>query len=65
MLKEFNVRYQYSVIGTATIEVPANLTHEEALQYAKEHMDEVPLPADVTYLQDSEVIDEEGCGFVA
>lgn len=62
-MKKFNVTYQYSVMGTVTIDVPEKMNIEEAIQYAKEHIDELPLPQDASYLEGSDIIDEENCDF--
>lgn len=63
--KTFNVTYQYAMIGTASIQVPSHLTLEEAIEYAKERMDDIPMPRNAEYLTGSEIIDEENCDFDA
>ncbi len=62
-MKKLNVTYQFSEIGTVAINVPDNFTLEEAIQYAKKHIDEIPLPKNTEYLQGSDIIDEENCDF--
>ena len=61
--KFFNVTYQYSMIGTISIELPHEMTREEAIQYAKDNLEELPLPTDSDYLTDSSELDEENCDF--
>lgn len=40
------------------IEVPANLTHKQAWEYAKKHIDKIPID-ELTYIEDSDTIDDE------
>lgn len=61
--KSFNLTYQYSMIGTVTIDVPENLTLEEAIQYAKDNIEDIPLPTDSSYLTGSCLVDDENCDF--
>lgn len=61
--KKFNVTYQYSQIGTVTIYVPEEMTLKEAIEYARDNIDEIPLPTNGEYIQDSDIIDEENCDF--
>lgn len=44
------------------IDVPAELTLDEAIQYAKEHIDEIPVGV-LEYIGDSDQLDEENCNF--
>lgn len=61
--KILNVTYQYSMIGTVSIEVPENMSIEEAIEYAKENIESLPLPQNGDYLDGSSIIDEENCDF--
>lgn len=62
-MKPFNVTLIFSKVGTSTILVPKNLTLQEAIQYAKEHIREIPLPIESEYISDSDIIDEGNCDF--
>ena len=62
-MKKLNVTIIYSVVGVSSIMVPDNLTIEEAIEYAKEHINEIPTPFQAEYISDSDVIDEENCNF--
>ena len=44
------------------LEVPAHMTYEEAVEYAKEHLNEAPLGV-LDYVPDSDELDDENCGF--
>lgn len=46
----------------SSIEVPDELSLKEALSYAKNHLSDIPL-GDLEYVEDSEQLDEENCGF--
>lgn len=61
--KKFNITYQYSMIGTVTIDVPENMSIDEAIEYAKEKVNQLPLPHNAEYLNDSCIVDEENCDF--
>lgn len=61
--KTFNITYQYSMIGTVSIAVPNNMSIDEAIQYAKDKVNELPLPQNAQYVGDSCIVDEENCDF--
>ena len=44
------------------IDVPDGMTREEAIEYAKQHIDEIPV-GELEYISDSDEIDEENCDF--
>lgn len=60
-------RFKVSVICQATywgnIHVPDNFTREEALDYAKKHIDEISISSDLEWIADSDVVDEENSDF--
>lgn len=62
-MKTFNVSVQCMATYTSSIEVPDNMTREEAIEYAKEHIDEIPIKSELEYIGDSEELDEENCYF--
>lgn len=62
-MKKFNVSIQCLATYTSSIEVPDDMTLEEALEYAKEHIDEIPIKSGLEYISDSDQVDEENCYF--
>ena len=48
----------WQVYGTQTVNVPIHLNEKEALEYVKNHWDEIPLP-EGDYVCGSDVIDED------
>ena len=42
--------------------VPSELTFEEAIRYAKEHIDEIST-GELEYISGSDALDEESCDF--
>ena len=53
---------QCMAVYTGCIDVPAHMTIEEAVKYAKEHINEIPC-GELEYISDSDVLDEENCDF--
>lgn len=62
-MKKLNVTVVFQSVGMSSIMVPDGLTIEEAIQYAKNHIDEIPTPCEAEYICDSDEIDEENCDF--
>ena len=60
--KTLNVTITCSAVYNSSIEVPEEMSLEEAIEYAKEHLDEAPL-GELDYIADSDVLDEENCDF--
>jgi len=48
---------------TGSIKVPEDYTLEQAIAYAKEHIDEIPIESDLEYIGESDELDEEHCKF--
>ena len=46
----------------SSIEVPADLSFKEAIDYARERLNEVPL-GELEYIDNSDELDEENCDF--
>lgn len=63
-MKVLNVTVQCMAVYNSSILVPDDLTLEEAIAYAKEHIDEIPC-GELDYISDSDEIDEENCDFVS
>lgn len=62
-MKKLNVTIMYSVCGVSSIMVPDDMTLEEAIQYAKDHINEINTPSQADYISDSDIIDEDNCDF--
>lgn len=62
-MKTLHLTVFVTSIGDTSIQVPDHMTLEEALQYAKEHMDEVALPSNLDPAHESMQLDEENCDF--
>ena len=60
--KTLLVTVQCMATYDSVIEVPANLTIDEAIEYAKEHIDEISL-GELEYVQESDQLDEDNCCF--
>ena len=61
-MKKLNVTVTCMATYNSSIEVPDDMTLEEAIEYARENLDEIPL-GEMEYISDSDVLDEENCGF--
>lgn len=47
----------------SSIDVPIDMTFDEAIQYAKEHIAEIPIVDGLDYVPGSDEIDIENCAF--
>lgn len=61
-MRKLNVTVQCMAVYNSSIMVPRELTFEEAIKYAKEHIDEINL-GELEYISDSDELDEENCDF--
>lgn len=61
-MKRLNVTVQCMAVYNSSIEVPEEMTFEEAIEYAKNHLEEIPL-GELEYVSDSDELDEENCDF--
>lgn len=61
--KTFNVTVCCMAYYNSSIEVPADFTREQALEYAKEHIDTIPIKSELEYVSDSDELDEDNCDF--
>lgn len=61
-MKTLNVKVQCMAYYSSSIEVPDDMTLKESIQYAKEHLDEIPC-GELEYVSDSDELDEENCDF--
>lgn len=62
-MKTLNVSVQCMATYTSSIEVPDDMTREEAIEYAKKHINEIPIKSELEYISDSDQVDEENCYF--
>lgn len=60
--RKLNVTVQCLAVYNSSIDVPNGLSFEDALRYAKEHLDEIPLGT-LEYVSGSDELDEENCDF--
>lgn len=64
LLKKLDLTLSWREYGKAEIMVPEELTLEQAIQYAKDHIDSITLPTESEYMESSdEIIDEDNCAF--
>lgn len=61
-MKRLNVTVQCMAVYNSSIEVPDDMTLEEAIEYANEHLDKIPCNK-LEYVPDSDILDEENCDF--
>lgn len=55
-----NVTVQCMAVYNSSIEVPDGISLDDAIAYAKEHTDDIPLGT-LNYVPCSDAIDEENC----
>lgn len=60
--KKLNVTVTCMAVYNSNIEVPDDMTLEEAIEYAKVHINEIPI-GEMEYISDSDELDEENCDF--
>lgn len=48
---------------TGTIDVPADYTLSQAIEYAWEHIAEIPIESGLEYISNSDEVDGENCEF--
>lgn len=61
-MKRLNVTIQCMAVYCSGIDVPDELSFKEAIEYAKEHINEIPC-GELEYISDSDILDEENCNF--
>lgn len=61
-MKILNVTCICNAVYNSSIEVPDNMTTEEAIQYAKDNLDKIPI-GELEYISDSDILDEDNCDF--
>ena len=63
-MKKLKIRMVYEIEGNTTIEVPDNLTLEEAIQYAHDYSAPIKLPEGKYVMGSERLIEEENWNFV-
>lgn len=61
-MKKLNVTVICSAYYNSSIQVPDEMSLEEAIKYAKINIDKIPL-GEIGYISDSRILDEENCNF--
>lgn len=61
-MRSLKVTVQCMAVYNSNIEVPDNMTIKQAIEYAKEHIDEIPC-GELEYISDSDELDEKNCEF--
>ena len=61
--KTLNVTCSCMATYNSSIKVPADMSLEDAIEYAKEHIDEIDIDTPLEYVGDSDSIDEDNCEF--
>ena len=61
-MKRLNVTVTCMSVYNSGIDVPDEMILEEAIEYAKEHINEIPI-GELEWIPDSDEIDEENCDF--
>ena len=61
-MKKLNVTVTCMAVYNSSIDVPDEMTLEEAIEYAKEHINEINI-GELEYIADSDELDEENCDF--
>lgn len=60
-MRKLNVTVLCNAVYNSSIEVPDDMTIEEAIEYAKKHLSEIPC-GELDYVSDRG-LDEENCDF--
>ena len=63
-MKRLNVTCTCLAVYNSSIKVPDDMLLEEAIEYATEHIHEIPT-GKLEYISDSDEIDDENCDFEA
>lgn len=61
-MKRLNVTVQCMAVYSSSIEVPDDMELNDAIAYAKDHIDEIPC-GELEYIADSDELDEGNCDF--
>lgn len=61
-MKKLNVTVQCLAVYNSAIEVPDEMSLDEAIDYAQAHLDDIPL-GPLEYVRDSDQLDLDNCDF--
>lgn len=61
-MKKLHVSARCAAVYNSSILVPEGLDLKEAIEYAKKHIDEIPV-GELDYISDTDELDEENCFF--
>ena len=61
-MKELKVTVVCEAYYKSSIKVPDDISLQEAIQYAKNHINEIPV-GELEWISDSDSIDEDNCEF--
>lgn len=61
-MKRLNVTVMCKAVYNSRIEVPDDMTLEEAIEYAKQHIQDIPV-GELDWIENSDEIDEDNCDF--
>lgn len=61
--KTFDVICTCMAWYSSSLQVPADYTYEQAVEYAKKHLDEIPIVSSLEYISGSDELDESNCKF--
>ena len=62
-MKTLNVTIVCQAVYNSHIDVPDEMTLEEAVEHAKKHLDECDIETELEYISDSDELDEDNCDF--
>lgn len=60
--KRLNVTINCQAVYNSAIQVPADMSLDEAIAYTKEHLQDIPLTT-LEYVKFSDELDEDNCSF--
>lgn len=61
-MKRLNLTILCTAVYNSGIDVPDDMSIEEAIEYAKSHLEDAPL-GELEYVKGSDILDEENCDF--
>lgn len=61
-MKILDVTVMCKAVYNSEIEVPDDMTLEEAIEYAKQHIQDIPV-GELDWIENSDEIDEDNCDF--
>ena len=61
-MKKLEVTIQCMAVYNSSIDVPDDMSLEDAIEYARDCIEDIPL-GELEYVPDSDELDEEGCCF--